>query len=562
VALQPGLSPNWIFPIFSTSYAEYNDQNWFEWLMWRPMFWYGSNGKITFNQRLSFAYRPTYSNGGRTVTVKLKHYQWSDGRPITNRDVEFFFNLLKAAGPSAAAYVPGEFPFNVVSASFPASDPYSFSMTFNRRYNPAWLLGNELDQLIPLPQHVWDRRSLTGPVGNYDLTAGGARAVYAFLTQQSKQGSTYVTSPLWRVVDGPWRLASYDPSTGRSAFVPNPKYSGPDHPKLARFEEIPFTSSSSEFQALLAGQVDYGYLPPPDVGAQSQLAAKGYSLHAWPYFGVNYAIYNYSNPTAGPLFAQQYIRSAIQHLVNQQLIIKHVYHGYATATYGPVPTAGGYATKADQTNPYPFSVAAAISLLRQHGWNIVPNGIDTCVSPGTGAAQCGLGIPRGTKLSLQLQYATGFIEVTTTVSELQSAFGAAGFQLRLRPYPNPTIYTNIGQECPKSPTCPWNMAYYYPGGWYWGMPSVLPTGDVPFTTAGASVPGWNNPALAPLALLPAHGTGLSGLSTYENVLNRLAPVMWLPTPPTQLSEISGHLHGVLPQDPGLTISPQDWYLTK
>jgi peptide/nickel transport system substrate-binding protein len=106
------------------------------------------------------------------------------------------------------------------------------------------------------------------------------------------------------------------------------------------------------------------------------------------------------------------------------------------------------------------------------------------------------------------------------------------------------------------------MAYYYPGGWYWGMPSVLPTGDVPFTTRGASVPGWNNPALAKLASLPAYGTGLAGLYTYENTLNRLAPVMWLPTPPTQLSEISGHLHGVLPQDPGLTISPQDWYLTK
>jgi len=62
---------------------------------------------------LSLAQLPVFSDGGKTVTVTLKKYDWSDGVPVTARDVIFFINLLKSDQSDWADYVPGEFPSNV-----------------------------------------------------------------------------------------------------------------------------------------------------------------------------------------------------------------------------------------------------------------------------------------------------------------------------------------------------------------------------------------------------------------------------------------------------------------
>ena len=40
-----------------------------------------------------------------------------------------------------------------------------------------------------------------------------------------------------------------------------------------------------------------------------------------------------------------------------------------------------------------------MSILKAHGWHVVPNGQTTCADAGTGANQCGAGIPKGTPIS-------------------------------------------------------------------------------------------------------------------------------------------------------------------
>ena len=49
--------------------------------------------------------------------------------------------------------------------------------------------------------------------------------------------------------------------------------------------------------------------------------------------------------------------------------------------------------------PYPYNPAKAVSLLKAHGWHVVPNGQTTCANPGSGTNQCGAGIPKGTPIS-------------------------------------------------------------------------------------------------------------------------------------------------------------------
>src|SRR5262249_1488506 len=92
-ALPVGQNPNWIFPLVPTSASA----NWTTIQMWRPLYWLGQNGKAVFNPSISIAKPPVFSNGGRTVTITLKPYKWSDGKPVTIRDVQFWVNLLEAS---------------------------------------------------------------------------------------------------------------------------------------------------------------------------------------------------------------------------------------------------------------------------------------------------------------------------------------------------------------------------------------------------------------------------------------------------------------------------------
>jgi peptide/nickel transport system substrate-binding protein len=82
------------------------------------------------------------------------------------------------------------------------------------------------------------------------------------------------------------------------------------------------------------------------------------------------------------------------------------------------------------TNPYPFSVRDAISLLKAHGWNVTPDGTDTCAKPGTGPGECGAGIPAGTKLSFNFIY-NAAASVSQQARDLASDARQAGIRLNL-----------------------------------------------------------------------------------------------------------------------------------
>ena len=66
--------------------------------MYRPLYWFGEGSQPLMNGSLSLADAPTWS--GNTATIKLKHYVWSDGSPVTTADVMFWINMLKAVGPT------------------------------------------------------------------------------------------------------------------------------------------------------------------------------------------------------------------------------------------------------------------------------------------------------------------------------------------------------------------------------------------------------------------------------------------------------------------------------
>jgi peptide/nickel transport system substrate-binding protein len=548
----PNAAPNYIFPLTSGAYFSVANLSQFQYLMYRPLYWFGTNGVVSLNSSLSLANDPVYSNGGTTVTMTLKGWNWSDGTPITSRDVEFWMNLLKANKSHWAGYSPGEFPDNVTAMAFP--DPKTIVFTLDKAYGNLFFNYNELSQITPLPQHLWDKTSNSGTVGDYDMTTAGAQAVYTYLDGQSKSVGTYTTNPLWSVVSGPWKLKSMT-TEGAIAMVPNTAYSGPVKPTLAEFDEVPFTSDTAEYNVLQAGGLDYGAIPVQDVAQKSSLT--NYTFAPWIGWSIVYFQDNFKNATNGPLYKQLYFRQAMQDLVDQQSWITNILKGYGYPDYGPVPIkpANPYADQTEQNNPYPYSPAAAIALLKANGWTVNAGGISTCTNPGTGAGQCGAGIASGKQASLKLEYASGSLVVTQEMEALKTAWSLAGISVNLSEAPFGTV---IGQAFGGDPTADLDN---WGGGWIFA-PDYYPTGDEIFSTgAGSNGGGYSNPTNDANTAATTASNSIAALNTYEDFLAKDLPDIWIPVADDALSMVKTTLHGWNPQDPLLQIYPENWYFT-
>ena len=520
----------------------------------------GQGAKPVIDQSLSLAYPPVWSAGNTVVTIRLKHYMWSDGQPVTSRDVEFFMNLERANKNQDAWYTPGTMPDNIKSVSYPNSSTIVMHLT--KAYSQQWFDNNQLTWIFPLPQHVWDKTSLTGKVGNYDMTTAGAKAVFSFLFAQSRQVATYATSPLWQVVDGPWRLTGYDPTTFQTTLQPNTHYSGPVKARLSKFVIDSFPSETAELDALRSGQVTYGYLPFSDYGLSGQLQRQGFTIAPWAPDYVQWAELGYTSKTYGPLVRQLYIRQALQHLVDQPLFMTKLFHNLGQYTYGPVPNLPGnpYVSPQEKIDPYPYSIAAARSVLSAHGWAPGAGGVMVCKHPGTGSSQCGAGIAAGRQLSFSMMYSTGSPTLVAEVQAYQTAARSAGISITLNPQTETTMFS-IGGTCPPGP-CNWGIVIY--GAWMWnyGQGDVYPTSEGEFDAGNYWGGGYSSATADKLIFAAQQQSGVSHLYAEENYLSRQVAALWFPTQDNSISVVKDTLSGWQPQQVFANPMPENWYFTK
>jgi peptide/nickel transport system substrate-binding protein len=548
----PNARPNYIFPLTSAAYFSATNVSQFQSLMYRPLYWFGQSGQVALNSSLSLAGDPAYSSDGKTVTMKLKGWKWSDGTLITSRDVEFWMNLLKANTDHWAAYSRGEFPDNVKTMTFPDSQTIVFGL--DKAYGDLFFTYNQLSQITPIPQHLWDKTSDTGAIGDNDRDPTTAKAVVKYLDAQSRSVETYGTNPLWRVVSGPWRLKSMT-TGGRVAMVPNPGYSGPVKPAIAEFDLLPYATDSAELNDVQAGGVDYGYIPSQNVDQANSL--KNDALAPWIGWSIGFIQLNFNNQLNGPIYRQLYFRSAMQHLVDQQTWIKKILKGNGYPDYGPVPIkpANNFADAIEQANPYPYDPVSAIKLLADNGWTVNIGGASTCSKPGIGAGKCGANIAAGAKASFKLEYVSGSVSLKQEMEALKTAFALAGLEVNLSEVPFETV---IGDAFSGSTTADMSNWGY---GWIFA-PDYYPTGDQIFSTgAGSNGGGYTSAVNDANTTETMTSNGVTALYPYEDFLAKDIPVIWNPVADYQLSMVKNTLQGWGPQDPLLQIYPENWYFT-
>ena len=564
-AEQPGQAPNWIWPYPQIGT---NGTNNIELgLLYLNLYTFGDNGNADVDEQRSIAQLPSYSADGTTVTITMKPYQWSNGQPVTASDAVFDINMYKAEKANDANYVPGGFPDDIVSAQAP--NPTTLVLTLNQAYNQHWFLYNELSQVTPFPA-AWD---MTGPgqSSDCDTNVSDCTAVYSYLSTAAKALSTYTTSPLWTVVDGPWKLKSFN-SDGNVSMVPNPSYSGPIKAKLKEFNMLPFTSDAAEFNVLSSGKtLDAGYVPTQDLsqphpaGAAPLTAGPNplsshYTLAPWLLYEFNYIPYNFDGPQAG-VVDQLYFRQAMQSLVDQEGILKSAAKGYGVESLGPVPLVptSSLVSSDEKTNLYPFSIAKAKSLLSDNGWNVTPNGTTTCAKPGTSTGECGPGVAAGTQLTFEMPYATGVQTITTAMESLKSNAAQVGIQITLRGETFDSILSNYTSACgtPGTSACDWTMANWG-AGWIYG-PDFYPTGDTLFQTGAASNSGsYSSTELDQDIQQSVDSNDPSAFTAYEQFVAKELPVLYQPTFPFSMSEYANGLHGFAPQSPLGLVFPEQW----
>jgi peptide/nickel transport system substrate-binding protein len=559
-------SPNAIFPIPSATNS--NGYNYDLGLgLWPPMIYIGNGAQTSINQQESVVQSVTWSDHDSVVTFVLKPWMWSDGVPVTARDFTFMYNLLKVNYNNWLNYVPGLFPTDVTSVTTP--NVHTVVMHLDRSYNPTFYIDTQFSELPLLPQQVWDRESQNGKVGNYDETTAGSRAVYNFLLKAGSNMSTIATNPLWQVVYGPWKLATFS-SSGYYAWVPNKNYSGPDKPYLSEVEWTPFTDDTAEMDTLRSGtSLDLAQVPANDLKQIPELEAEGYSVFQVPTAGVAQILPNFwpagAATPAGPLIRQLYIRQALQYLINRPQIVSKVFGGYADPGNGPVPVDYGqqWDTALEKAGgPYPYSPAKAETLLKDNGWKVVPNGISTCIRPGSAAGECGTGITAGQPLQFQLLYATGTASYDQQNAAIQSSEDAGGIHITLKGEPFNTLVADTGTCNQQSHTvgaCNWQLQQFG----YISYVSADPTGAGNFNTdATGNYGGYSNAEMDRLIDATEYSTSPTAFDTYENYAAAQLPWLWLPMQ-AGVFVYKKNLAGITPTDPFVaTYNPEVWYYTK
>jgi peptide/nickel transport system substrate-binding protein len=559
--------PTYIFPItpganLSVYTADFED------FFWRPLFWSPNGDSVpTIDWKDSVAKSVKFSNKNKTVTIVLNKYKWSNGKPVTSTDVKFDYMLFKAAitlnPANEGDYTPGLYPDNVTA--FLTPKPNTVIIKFNKTYNKDFVLFTQLGVLEPLPAMAWARTSGKGkalPESSWSKLKT-AESIYKYLSSFSVP-KDFTSSPLWKTVDGPFQLKSFDVADGTFHLKPNTKYSG-HKPYASDVEYVTYQSVSSEFTALRTNSLDVGFVDQSDLPAVGTIKGS-YDVWGEPNFGWNYVVYNFKDKTGSfnRIIGQQYIRNALAHLQNEKAVIKSrgIFAGAADPAYGPVPStpksplAPASATK----NPYPFSIKAAKKLLTTHGWKVVAGGTDTCAKAGTKKGDCGAGIPKGAKLSWTLFYGVTPPLIQGEDAAWASNAAKVGIQMKLVGKTFNYMISNLNDVSAPSNDNKWAMEDF---GGFTGI--EYPTTNEVFNTSGSfNIGGFSSTAVDKAIHNSIYSLSNSAVKKEADLVGRTMPGLFQPNPDL-IFAFSKKISGPSQYFSNLsqyTNNPEYWYIIK
>ncbi len=492
--------------------------------MYMPLLSLDSSGNIQYSH--SIASSIAISRNDQTYTIQMNpKWHWSNGTPVTAQDVVFDWQLIHAAtspGSSLPYCFTGTGGVPKDWASVTATGTHTVVVKTTQPVNPVWFEHNGLSQLVPIPKAVWNKYP-----GNTLKTLHWIVSI-----------ANSPTNPVYKVVDGPYDVSAVHPGQDWE-YTANPHYDGSTKPTIKHLIYENEASTSATFAGLKTGALDMATLPFSYLKPAEKL--RGYHIVANPVFAFAYLAMNF-RPNAegiGGLFNKLYIRQALQYGVDQNGIIKTLYHGYASPTYGPVPRKPHNAFyDYSYQNPYSYDPTKGKQLLESHGWH-EKNGVMT---------------RNGQTLSFTVSYASGSATIAHMLEDIQQAWAAEGIRVQLQSE-SPTSLGGLVSS--PSEASKWAIG----GWWNWSyLPDYYPSGGALFMPgAGVNYGNYTDPTMEQLIRLTYQG-GTSAqirkrFQSYQRYAAQQLPVLYVPTP-DKIYVVANTVHGVAKNfNPILTFTP-------
>jgi peptide/nickel transport system substrate-binding protein len=564
-----GQTPTYIFPIVPGANTSTGTISLLT-SLFMPLY-AGPSGAIPkVNEGLSAANPPIFSDGNRTVTIPIKPgLKWSNGAPLDANDVVFWFDLLQAAIKESPAnwgqFSPGLMPQNVKSIS--TKGKYDVVMHLTGPYNPGFFLYNNLqdtNNVYPLPSTAWNIAAAGGPhLTNWQNNPAVDKKIYDYLNKQGGAVAGFGTNPLWKVVDGPFKLTSFSATNSSYTLVPNSSYGGSPKPIMSQVQVQTFTGFTAELDAVRSGSLDIAVgIDPSQLAEAPALKSQGIDIFGGPAWGWFGGIINFKDKTNdfNNVISQAYVRQAIDALIDEPAIIKGVYKGAAVPQYAQVPSSPSspYAPKSASTPPFPYNPKTAVAILKAHGWKVVPGGRTTCIKPGTSSNECGAGIPAGTPIAFvwanqpEAVSTTGALESEVVASQARQA---AGIDITLQTKTFNFLASNYNDQNPAAAKYTNDWGVNNLGGTF---TDFYPTAEGIWNPgAGFNFGDYNDPKANSLMNASVHSGSPNAVKVETTYIQTHPPVLFMPARDYLLAVNTTKVAG--PPDGWTAMTQEQWF---
>jgi peptide/nickel transport system substrate-binding protein len=306
-------------------------------------------GAADFKPQPALAESWETSSDGLTWTYRIRRgVLWSDGRPLTAKDVEYSFNRVINGEYEQTNY--GNYVANIESVT--TTDDHTVVMK-TKQPSPSMLA---LAVYI-LPQHIWEKVD--------------GEAVQSYANDTDVVGS------------GPFLLA--ERRTGEFLrFKANKQYWG-GAPKIEEVVFRVFANQDAMAQALVKGEIDFADDLPANV-FETMSKTKGVTAVSAKYGGFNELAFNTGAATAEgeaignghKALQDKQVRVAIDHAIDKKALLDKVLRGHGSLATGIIPSLYGdlhYEPAASEARG--FDVAKANQILDSAGYAKGGDGIRT-----------------------------------------------------------------------------------------------------------------------------------------------------------------------------------------
>jgi peptide/nickel transport system substrate-binding protein len=293
----------------------------------------GSDGSLVPNLAESI----TVSDDGRTYRVTLKETaRFSDGTPVTARDVAFTIDLIQ--NPELKSPLRG----NWSQARVEVVTERELNFVLEEPFSPF------LENLTVgiLPQHIW----------------GG-------LTAEEFPFSQYNTEPIG---SGLYRVSDITRNSSGiiSDYVLTAREDTATVPRIPRIHVTFYPNEDAVLTALTEGEI----VSTASLGIEtlSRLPEEGFRIHEAPLPRVFGVYFNLNRTTA---LRDSAARQALETAIDREALIARALRGYGEPTVLPVPS--GFHTIESTSSIAPIgtsTIDAARATLIRGGWNETPEG--------------------------------------------------------------------------------------------------------------------------------------------------------------------------------------------